>query len=281
MHSDLDRARALSIVRERVRFRFALSVDTFVDRVLLLPFLSNCAAAALSDQLRRVTLDDLYLAVACSEGDEDAWREFQDRHFPFIRDFARRANAQHPEDIAAQVIADLWQRKKISQFEGRSTLRTWLGTVVIRTSINATAGSTHKLLSLDDPEVSIFPERPRRSTSSHAEEDAKLLARLLVRVLEKLDAEDRLLLFLYYEERLTLDQIEPALRSSKATLSRRLKRIRGHLHDDVTALLRAETGEPSVSRVREGLERAGFEFDLSAALGDCLRLLQGNRRGGV
>jgi RNA polymerase sigma-70 factor (ECF subfamily) len=281
LHSDLDRARALSIIRERVRLRFALSADTFVDRVLGLPVLANCGGATLADQLRALALDDLYLATACSHGDEDAWREFQDTHFPFIRDFARRANAQQADDTAAQVIADLWQRKKIDQFEGRSRLRTWLGAVVIRTSINAASGSAHKFLSLDDPGASILPERPLQSTSSHAEEDAKLLAGLLVRVLERLDAEDRLLLFLYYEEQLTLEQIEPALRSSKATLSRRLKRIRTRLRDDLTGLLRAETGEASFSRVREGLERAGFEFDLSAALGDCLRLLQGNRRGGV
>lgn len=281
MHSDLDRARALSIIRDRVRLRFALSADTFVDRVLDLPVLANCAGATLADQLRTLALDDLYLAIACSQGDEDAWREFQDTHFSFIRDFARRANAQQADDTAAQVIADLWQRKKIRQFEGRSRLRTWLGAVVIRSSINAASGSARTFLSVDDPGASILPERPLRSTSSQADEDAKLLARLLVRVLERLDAEDRLLLFLYYEEQLTLEQIEPALKSSKATLSRRLKRIRTRLHDDLTGLLQAETGEGSISRVREGLERAGFEFDLAAALGDCLRLMQGNRRGGV
>jgi len=279
LHSDLDRARALSIIRERVRLRFALSADTFVDSVLDLPVLANCAGATLADQLRALALDDLYLAIACSHGDEDAWREFQDTHFPFIRDFSRRANAQQADDTAAQVIADLWQRQKIRQFEGRSRLRTWLGAVVIRTSLNAASGC--QLLSVDARDASILPERPLRSTSSQSEEDAKLLARLLVRVLERLDAEDRLLLFLYYEEHLTLEQMAPALRSSKATLSRRLNRIRARLRDDLTGLLRAETGEASISRVRDGLDRAGFEFDLSAALGDCLRLLQGNRGGGV
>src|SRR5207244_7955291 len=38
---------------------------------------------------------------------------------------------------AAELIADLWQHRKIERYEGRSSLRTWLATVVAHAAVNA------------------------------------------------------------------------------------------------------------------------------------------------
>ena len=246
-----------------------------------MPFVAGLSGSELSDQLDRLALDDLYLAAACAEGDENAWRELEAKHFAFIRDFAARVLTRgSAEDVAAQVIADLWQRKKIAQFEGRSTLRTWLGTVVTRAALNAAAklGEESRRRELD---ISQDIGSPQRGAEPAVTEDARLLARLIGRAIEELADEDKLLLYLYYEQGLTLEQIEPTLRTSKATLSRRLKRIREQVRVGLATLIRAETGEASLDTLRAGLSRAGLEFDLGAALGDSLRLLQGNRRGDV
>jgi RNA polymerase sigma-70 factor (ECF subfamily) len=267
---------ALAAVRARVTARFALPADDFADR-LLVQIAARDARGSDPLLFQTLALDDLYLAMACADGDENAWRELEARHFPFIRDFARRLLPGGWEDVAAQVIADLWQRRKIAQYEGRSSLRTWLGAVVMRTVLNARGGRLGRAVRLRRSEGSSGAVPDRRS-DDRASDDGRTLARLIARALERLEAEDRLVLLLYYEQGLTLEQMEPTLRVSKATLSRRLKRVRERLFDDVSRRAREEMGIP-VDRLRRGLERAAFEFDLADALR--VHRLQGNERDGV
>ena len=72
------------------------------------------------------------------------------------------------------------------------------------------------------------------------------------------------MLLLYYDDGLTLDEIGPVLRASKAVLSRRLKRIREELRDAVDARARRELGLPAQSLV-ESLDLARVDLDLRAA----------------
>jgi DNA-directed RNA polymerase specialized sigma24 family protein len=150
--------------------------------------------------------------------------------------------------------------------------------VVMRAALNARMGPAGQEARLARSEGDARGGRPDRHAGDRsAEEDGRLLARLLGKALERLEDSDRLILLLYYEQGLTLEQIEPILHASKATLSRRLKRLREQLLADVAALARTETGA-SVDRLRPALERAASEFDLAAALAG---RLQGNDRGRV
>jgi len=230
-------------ILERVRLRFALDLAGFEDRVR--------EALATGTGIERLALDDLYLATACATGEEAAWEELSRKHFAFIRDFALRCARTDPPagDVAERVIADLWQRGKIRQFAGRSTLRTWLGTVVAHTASNAL-----------EARARIVPlERARdRSTEPETEgPDRRALARIAAEALRALPHDARLLLLLYYEQGSTLEEIGALLGASKAALSRRLARIR--------ALLRADI----LSRVSAGMEGRDFarvNIDLAALL---------------
>src|SRR5688500_11773285 len=185
----LDRESALEVVRERVDVRFSVSASDFADRLLTLPALITPAGdnpalprrAGGISALRALALDDLYLATCCAAGDEGAWREFESKHFSFMRDFARRLlSATAADDLAAQVIADLWQRRKIAQYEGRSTLRTWLCAVVMRAALNARMGPAGQEARLARSEGDARGGRPDRHAGDRsAEEDGRLLARLL------------------------------------------------------------------------------------------------------
>lgn len=257
-----DRDSVLEAIRQQVALRFRLAESDFADCVLAL-YLAPRRATDLPPP-SALTLDDLYLATVCAQGDDDAWRELEATHFPFIYDFARRMlPGSASDDLASQVIADLWQRRKIAQYEGRSTLRTWLGAVVTRAALNvrsarASRGENHER----------HASRPAVSAASGAAdaagEDGRLLARLLVTALERV-GDDRLLLLLYYEQGLTLEQIEPVLQVSKATLSRRLKRARARIFADVCELARVESAT-SIEHLRAVVDRAAFEFDLAEAL---------------
>jgi RNA polymerase sigma-70 factor (ECF subfamily) len=192
---------------------------------------------------------DLELARACCAGDEAAWREFRARYFPFIRDFARRfVHQRAAADVADQVIADLWQRKRLAQFDGRSTLKTWLGAVVAHAAIN-----TGKLERRRVPPPANAARTQVAVPGPEDEAARAAFGRLLTASIAALDAEARLLLRLYYEQGLTLERIEPLLGASKATLSRRLQAIRRSLREAIASSAR-------------GLDLSRLEFDLAAAL---------------
>lgn len=186
---------------------------------------------------------DLALASACASGDEAAWEEFGRAYFGFIRAFAARLLPDATAaDLADQVIADLWQRGKIARFEGRSSLKTWLAAVVAHAAANARERD-RRLVPLDSGNrhgAAPAVEPPDTGLSGR-----RRLAEFLTEAMARLPSRDRLLLLFYYEQELTLEQIGPLMRRSKAALSRRLKRI--------------------VTAVREELDkRAGEHFGASA-----------------
>lgn len=255
--------RLASVLAEQVRFRFAVPPDRLAARI------AGIAAEDAQDALelaRRLRLDDLYLALACADGDADAWRECEVVHFPFIRDFAGRYLPDAAaRDLADEVIADLWRRRKIASFEGRSSLRTWLGTVVAHSALNAIK-ARRPVASLDDPDeegerarVLSTPSRYDAPEDRHAR---ATLTGLIAGALARLGDADKLLLQLYYEQGLTLDEMQIAIRASKATLSRRLKQVR----DDIRAAVEQDAVGAlglSVDRLREGLDLGQLELDLT------------------
>lgn len=237
--------------------RFSVTPDAFRER---LGTLAAVAGLLVEEYAARASLDDLYLATACAAGDRDAWAECERKHFPFIRSFAQRllpdADAR---DLADQVIADLWQRQSIARYSGRSTLRTWLGALVAHAAANARRAAK--------PRVPLSAVVAGRAAVDAAPDDAsgeRLLVELVTQAVEALTDDERFLLRLYYEQQLTLDEMEAVTRKSKATLSRRLKDIRVRLRNEVERL--AEEHGGSAASIRDGLQLEKLELDLSSLL---------------
>jgi RNA polymerase sigma-70 factor (ECF subfamily) len=230
-------------ILDRVRLRFALDLAAFEGRVR--------EALASGMRLDRLALDDLYLATACAAGEEAAWEELSQRHFGFIRDFSLRCARRDPPagDVAERVIADLWQRGKIRQFAGRSTLRTWLGTVVAHAASNAleARGRIVPLERAGDRAAEPEADGPDRAA----------LARIAAEALRALPPDARLLLLLYYEQGSTLEEVGALLGASKAALSRRLAKIRAALRADIES--RSEAGTA-------GRDFTSVDLDLAALL---------------
>jgi RNA polymerase sigma-70 factor, ECF subfamily len=250
------------LIMRAVRGRFALAAQAFVARVCELA-LPHCGAsdAALRDYVLKLSLDDLYLATACLGGEEAAWRELSGTHFEFMRGFARRfVSGQAARDVADEVIAELWSRKKLHQYGGRSTLRTWLGTVVAHAALNSRHASQRT--------VSLQPDKSASSDRIEPADDqaATLLRELLTEAVASLPTEERLLLQLYYEQGMTLDELSVTLRVSGAAISRRLKRAREDVRARIEAGARSRTGE-SAQTLRAGLDLSRIELDLGKLLG--------------
>jgi RNA polymerase sigma-70 factor (ECF subfamily) len=260
---DSARAELLALVRAQVQIRFSLTAETLADRVLSLPFM-DADPDRRHGQLARLVLDDLYLALACADGDDDAWREVERAHFAFIRDFAGRfLHGAEAEDLAAAVIADLWQRRKIAQFQGRSSLRTWLGAVVTRMALNARASPRLRAAATAPDLATVDPPAP----PAVGDDEGRALARLMQQAIDRLDAEEKLLLLFHYEQGLSLDAMAPLLGASKATLSRRISALRDRLRQNVETMAVAERGPRGAESLRPAIDRAHAEFDLAALLG--------------
>lgn len=269
---------------EQVQLRFDLTPRRFAARVIelaeALAVASGASREAWADAARRLNLDDLYLATACAEGDERAWDEFGRRFFDEIRRVARRVTREPAaSDVADQLIADLWQRGKVARYEGRSQLRTWLGVLVANAVFNATRAS-RRTVGLDSDDGAARVGSMEAETGSSAEtrlHGAHVLKPLIRDALAAAAPEDQMLLLLYYEQGLTLEQMTTVFDASKATLSRRLQRVRDRLRETIETLAR-ERYRSSAAELRGQLDLGRLEIDLGALLG---RATETDRPGSV
>jgi RNA polymerase sigma factor (sigma-70 family) len=262
------RRRILDMVNRDVRLRFALAAEAFTVHLLESGGSLGRRGDDLLAHVRRLSLDDLYLATACARGEEEAWEECAGRHFGFLRNFARRY-LREPQagDVADAVIADLWQRGRIARFDGRSTLRTWLGAVMAHAALNAIKASRRHAPLLSEEHEPSRPWRDVMGASGPADDETRAILRELVtEALDDLANESRLLLLLHYEQGLSLDQMRVVLGGSKSTMSRRLNQVRLQLRAAVDDLARARF-RAGVDVLRAGLELGDLGLDLTAFVG--------------
>jgi RNA polymerase sigma-70 factor (ECF subfamily) len=269
-------AAVLGLVRSRVRLRFALTFDQFARVLLARAHDAGCASDP-APWLRLLSLDDLYLAQACALHDERAWTECSALHFGFMREFAGRfLRGADAVEVTDRVIADLWEKRKLAGYQGRSSLRTWLGTVVANAAIQA-GKAIKRREAATEREAAAAARVPAASPDDR--EAARVLAEVAAGAIRLLPADEKLLLLLHYEQDLSLEQIAPLLATSKATLSRRLKRLREEIRTSIERAAR-ERYRATAAEVRAQVDLSRIELDLSALLRD-IGVVKGNGGTGV
>ena len=205
---------------------------------------------------------DLALAAACALGREEAWDEFIRTHRPVLY---RAADTLHPgggaRELADALYADLYglrndggeRRSLFRYFHGRSSLATWLRSVLAQRYVDALrAERRHEPLADDESNLS-------RMSATPADPDHATLVPLVInalrRAIERLAARDRLRLRSYYVIQLTLAQIGRITGEHEATVSRQLTRTRRALRDEMERELR-DSGRLSDAQVARALELA-------------------------
>ena len=231
--------------------------------------------AAVERYLESLFVEDLALAAACEQGDQDAWHHLLENFRPVILAAARAVtkDESQADELASELYADLYgleqrdgrRRSLFSYFHGRSSLRTWLRSVVARNFVNAHRASKRgeslrdRLLgeAATERPASTEPPDPRRA--QHAE----LLGRAFAEALAALEARDRLRLASYYVQSLTLDEVGRLLGEHESTVSRKLERTRKMLRQSIEQRLRRESGL-SEAEVRDcydaALESGAFDL---------------------
>ena len=82
-------------------------------------------------EMTRAARDEAALIAALKDGDEAVFADLVDRHTPSMLRVARGYVRRH--EVAEEVVQEAWIAllKGIGKFEGRSSLRTWLFTILI------------------------------------------------------------------------------------------------------------------------------------------------------
>jgi RNA polymerase sigma-70 factor len=244
-------------------------------------------AAELATYLASLHVQDLALACACRDGNEQAWEHFIQKYRQDLYAAARAitghagagAGEARARELADSIYAELYglerreghRRSLLDYFHGRSKLSTWLRAVLAQRYVDALragrrAESYEEKVEADEAAIL----RARGSPASPDPDRARYLALLQAALLEALAAlspRDRLRLAYYYVQELTLARIGRILGEHEATTSRSLDRTRQSVRGHVERALRAEK-RLSDAQIRLCFAYAMEEwpFDLTRAL---------------
>jgi RNA polymerase sigma-70 factor, ECF subfamily len=224
------------------------------------------AANVVNQFLDALRADDLCLVVACERGDEAAWHELMEQYRATVMSAARAHSTSEDaaEELAQSIWAELYGLRvradgrpagKLAYYSGCGSLGGWLRAVVGQLAVDRhrksarlvqteEAADFDRLAQTDEPGADGFKPAPLPDPEralAQAEITA-LLQRTLAHAISELDAEDRLLLKLYYLDDLRLREAGAILGVHEATASRRLTRLHKDVRQRVEALLAAEHG---------------------------------------
>jgi RNA polymerase sigma-70 factor len=112
-----------------------------------------------SSFLREIQADDLFLALACANGNERAWWEFDQNHRAYLERVARHlaSSDSNAQDVIDTVYVELYGTRvvdgervsKFATYSGRGSLRGWLRTVIWHSLVDLHRTS-HDEVSLDE-----------------------------------------------------------------------------------------------------------------------------------
>jgi DNA-directed RNA polymerase specialized sigma24 family protein len=143
---------------------FGVTLDCFKDSVsrTIFKYLGSDGqpdAGDVDSLLAQIQADDLFLALACANGNERAWWEFDQAHRSYLERVARHLAKTEvdAQEVIDQVYVELYGTKivdgervsKFSTYSGRGSLRGWLRTVIWHSLVDLHRAS-HDEVSLDE-----------------------------------------------------------------------------------------------------------------------------------
>lgn len=249
----------------------------------------NAAGADVKIFIDEIRADDLCLIVACENGIESAWGDLVKNFDQTVKSAARKyaKNAEDAEDLAGSIWAELYGLKKdadgklktkLSYYSGRGSLGGWLRAVTNQLAIDQFRKES-KFVQIEEQREfdNLAQESSENSAnakivhaSDNPEENFSLkqtqkdVSDALKQAIETLDAEDRLILKLYYFDDLKLKDIGATLGFHEATASRKLVRIQTEIRKSVEKILQANHGwqQDEVKRhLADAASKLGMNFE--------------------
>ena len=218
----------------------------------------------LEEYVETLHIEDLVLASACMGGSDSAWEYFVGEYRGYLRAAAGAItkgshSGADAQELADSLFAELFglvdgkhgEASLLRYFHGRSSLKTWLRTVLAQRHVDHLRQSRRwESLEQDGGEEKpLFTTPPTTPPPDpHRELYLQRFILVLTICLEALDAEDRKRLELYYARENTLAEIGRLLGEHESSVSRNLERTRRELRSKMEEILR--NGGPSGEPVR-------------------------------
>ena len=223
----------------------------------------NPEIKAFIDELRA---DDLCLIVACERGDEKAWEDLVSDFDATVKSAARKisSNNEDAEDLASSIWAELYglridadgnKKSKLAYYSGRGSLAGWLRAVVSQLAVDQFRKQAKFVQIEEDREFENLAndaaEHGNNHFASHTANPEELFSEgqtqsditdALRQSIARLDAEDRLILKLYYFDDLRLKDIAATFGYHEATASRKLTRLQADIRKFVEKELKTRHG---------------------------------------
>lgn len=246
----------------------------------------NASNIDVKDFIDALNADDLCLIIACEKNDETAWNDLVTKFDATVKSAARKVsnNAEDAEDLASSIWAELYGLKekdgkakgKLAYYSGRGSLAGWLRAVVSQLTVDQYRKDAKFVQIEEDREFeNLANESSENSDNSkvvaHTDNPEQVftekethanVAKALNSAIAKLEAEDRLLLKLYYFEDLKLKDIGATLGFHEATASRKLVRVQTEVRKSLEKILIAEYGWKE-EEVKRTLAETASKLDLS------------------
>ena len=257
----LDEKTASRLYRTAKADRWSLAPARFAEAVEASIARAFSGATPNSRELERylssLHVEDLALACACADGHEAAWEVLVRDHRPALYRAADALDAGGgARDLADSIYGELYARSLLRYFHGRSSLATWLRSVLAQRHVDRLR-SRQRLEALPDDEAALASASPL--TDLDAVRYHRLMETALRGAIDSLSSRDRLRLGCYYAQQLTLAETGRLLHEHEATCSRHLAKTRKVLRQTVERSLRASgLSDAEVGRCFEvSLEDAG------------------------
>jgi RNA polymerase sigma-70 factor (ECF subfamily) len=197
-------------------------------------------------ELRAVRGDELYLACACAAGDSGAIAKFDTVYAPVVHAALARMNiAASTRDEVSQLVrhklfvAEDGQPPRIADFAGRGDLRNWVRAAAVRTCLNLLRKHKREVVLDDERMLAAFPAAEDDPELAHMKATYSAeFKQAFIDALRALADRPKNLLYHYYVDELTIDQIGAIYRVHRVTAFRWVNRAREQLVDATHANLR-------------------------------------------
>ena len=243
----------------------AARVEATLEKYLLRDS-PNAAHTDIEEFVHDIRADDLCLIVACERGDEKAWEDLVANFDPTVKSAARRisSNNDDAEDLASSIWAELYglrigadgkKKSKLAYYSGRGSLAGWLRAVVSQLAVDQFRKQSKFVQIEEDREFeNLANEAAGRDNNHFASrgenpevlfsdgESGADVADALAAAIAGLEAEDRLILKMYYFDSLKLKDIAATFGYHEATASRKLTRVQSDIRKGVERELRSRHG---------------------------------------